>query len=198
MGAGHGGSSGRYDRLKEQAFEYAWLMSQVGIDEVASSLAPTPPPLAPLVCYDLLGALLRCKVLARAFSADSSDFKTGSEARQSPPVLKRLLAYFGPSRLSCCGGGNRLADHSISSSDAAACVEAAGARRPRVAAIVREMFELMYAANGVGLAANQVDLPYRLFVINLKADPRAKEEEHVFINPVITAAREQPKAKRAA
>ena len=31
MGAGHGGASGRYDRLKEQAFEYAWLMSQVGI-----------------------------------------------------------------------------------------------------------------------------------------------------------------------
>ncbi|MGI8961974.1 MAG: S9 family peptidase [Bryobacteraceae bacterium] len=31
MGAGHGGSSGRYDRLKEQAFEYAWLLSQVGI-----------------------------------------------------------------------------------------------------------------------------------------------------------------------
>jgi oligopeptidase B len=31
MGAGHGGSSGRYDRLKEVAFEYAWLMSQVGI-----------------------------------------------------------------------------------------------------------------------------------------------------------------------
>jgi oligopeptidase B len=32
MGAGHGGASGRYDRLKEVAFEYAWLMSQVGID----------------------------------------------------------------------------------------------------------------------------------------------------------------------
>ena len=31
MGAGHGGSSGRYDRLHEVAFEYAWLMSQVGI-----------------------------------------------------------------------------------------------------------------------------------------------------------------------
>ena len=31
MGAGHGGSSGRYDRLKEVAFEYAWLLSQVGI-----------------------------------------------------------------------------------------------------------------------------------------------------------------------
>jgi oligopeptidase B len=32
MGAGHGGASGRYDRLKERAFEYAWLMSQVGIN----------------------------------------------------------------------------------------------------------------------------------------------------------------------
>jgi oligopeptidase B len=31
MGAGHGGASGRYDRLKERAFEYTWLMSQVGI-----------------------------------------------------------------------------------------------------------------------------------------------------------------------
>jgi oligopeptidase B len=31
MGAGHGGASGRYDRLHEQAFEYAWLLSQVGI-----------------------------------------------------------------------------------------------------------------------------------------------------------------------
>ncbi len=31
MGAGHSGPSGRYDRLQEQAFEYAWMMSQVGI-----------------------------------------------------------------------------------------------------------------------------------------------------------------------
>jgi oligopeptidase B len=31
MGAGHGGSSGRYDRLKETAYEYAWLLNQVGI-----------------------------------------------------------------------------------------------------------------------------------------------------------------------
>ena len=29
--AGHGGASGRYDRLHDQAFEYAWLLSQVGI-----------------------------------------------------------------------------------------------------------------------------------------------------------------------
>jgi peptide deformylase len=53
-------------------------------------------------------------------------------------------------------------------------------------AIVREMFELMYEADGVGLAANQVDLPYRLFVVNLKADPEQPEEERVFLNPVIS------------
>ena len=29
--AGHGGASGRYDRLRDQAFEYAWLLSEVGI-----------------------------------------------------------------------------------------------------------------------------------------------------------------------
>jgi peptide deformylase len=52
-------------------------------------------------------------------------------------------------------------------------------------ALVREMFDLMYEAEGVGLAANQVDLPYRLFVINLQSDPAAKDQEFVFINPVL-------------
>jgi len=32
MGAGHGGSSGRYDRLKEVAFDYAYALTQVGIE----------------------------------------------------------------------------------------------------------------------------------------------------------------------
>lgn len=52
--------------------------------------------------------------------------------------------------------------------------------------MVEEMFELMYEARGIGLAANQVDLPYRMFVLNLQSDPELKEEELVFINPVIT------------
>lgn len=51
--------------------------------------------------------------------------------------------------------------------------------------IVDEMFDLMYRQNGVGLAANQVDLPYRLFIVNLEADPQ-KGEGVVFINPVIS------------
>ena len=51
--------------------------------------------------------------------------------------------------------------------------------------IVAEMFRLMYATNGVGLAANQVDLPYQRVVINPTGKPEEKDSEYVFINPVI-------------
>ncbi|MES2793854.1 MAG: peptide deformylase [Planctomycetota bacterium] len=51
--------------------------------------------------------------------------------------------------------------------------------------VVREMFTLMYEAKGIGLAANQVGLPWQLFVLNLTGDPTEKDEEHVFINPEI-------------
>lgn len=33
MGAGHGGASGRYDAVREGAFNYAWMLSQWGIKE---------------------------------------------------------------------------------------------------------------------------------------------------------------------
>ncbi|MCC6650188.1 MAG: S9 family peptidase [Candidatus Eisenbacteria bacterium] len=33
MGAGHGGASGRYDALREIAFDYAWILAQVGLAE---------------------------------------------------------------------------------------------------------------------------------------------------------------------
>jgi len=32
MGQGHPGSTGRYDRLKEAAFDYAWILSRYGIN----------------------------------------------------------------------------------------------------------------------------------------------------------------------
>lgn len=51
--------------------------------------------------------------------------------------------------------------------------------------VVAEMFDLMYSAKGIGLAANQVGLPYRLFILNLSADPDLKDEEIVFLNPEI-------------
>jgi len=49
---------------------------------------------------------------------------------------------------------------------------------------VREMFDLMYQQHGVGLAANQVGLPYRFFIVNPEGDP-AKAPEYAFFNPVI-------------
>lgn len=52
-------------------------------------------------------------------------------------------------------------------------------------ASVRAMFGLMYEARGIGLAANQVALPFRFFVLNLTADPEQPDKEMVFINPVI-------------
>jgi peptide deformylase len=55
--------------------------------------------------------------------------------------------------------------------------------------MVREMFELMYEHKGIGLAANQVDLPYRLFVTNVEGDPDIREAELVFINPVLSGAK---------
>jgi peptide deformylase len=47
------------------------------------------------------------------------------------------------------------------------------------------MFDLMYEQKGVGLAANQVDLPYRVFILNTEGDP-SQGQEYVFLNPVIT------------
>ena len=50
---------------------------------------------------------------------------------------------------------------------------------------VRAMFDLMYTAKGIGLAANQVALPFRFFILNLTADQEQKDQEKVFINPEI-------------
>lgn len=56
---------------------------------------------------------------------------------------------------------------------------------PDLRQIVREMFDLMYASEGIGLAANQVGLPFRLFVLNLTGKREEADQEHVFINPEI-------------
>ena len=52
---------------------------------------------------------------------------------------------------------------------------------------VQEMFELMYEAKGIGLAANQVALPFRFFIINISGDPDLADEELVFLNPELSA-----------
>jgi peptide deformylase len=55
--------------------------------------------------------------------------------------------------------------------------------------VIRQMFDLMYEAKGIGLAANQVGLPFRFFIVNLQARPNLPDEEFTFINPVITRKR---------
>jgi len=49
-------------------------------------------------------------------------------------------------------------------------------------ALIDDMFETMYAAPGIGLAATQVDVHRRLLVADVSSD---KSAPHVFINPVI-------------
>ncbi len=61
--------------------------------------------------------------------------------------------------------------------------------------IVAEMFDLMYQHRGCGLAANQVDLPYRLFVVNESGDPQLKDQEMVFLNPVLSKLKGQAEAE---
>lgn len=50
--------------------------------------------------------------------------------------------------------------------------------------MVEQMFEIMYENRGVGLAANQVNLPLRMFIANPTGE-KESGEELVFLNPVI-------------
>jgi peptide deformylase len=54
----------------------------------------------------------------------------------------------------------------------------------RVRALVDDMFETMYAAPGVGLAAIQIGLPHRIVVMDL-AEKEAPAEPKCFINPEV-------------
>ena len=49
-------------------------------------------------------------------------------------------------------------------------------------ALIEDMFETMYAAPGIGLAATQVDIHQRLLVADVSVD---RKEPHVLINPEI-------------
>lgn len=51
--------------------------------------------------------------------------------------------------------------------------------------LIGRMWELMYEAQGIGLAANQVNLPLRLFIANPAGTPD-EGEEWTFLNPVLT------------
>lgn len=53
----------------------------------------------------------------------------------------------------------------------------------RVQTLVKDMFDTMYEAQGIGLAASQVDVHERVIVMDLSEDA---SEPRVFINPQIT------------
>lgn len=73
--------------------------------------------------------------------------------------------------------------------------EEIGKDYPDLKKIIEDMFETMYAASGVGLAAPQIGKSIRLFIVD--ASPFAEDEEEdnkelegfkkIFINPVIVS-----------
>ena len=64
-----------------------------------------------------------------------------------------------------------------------------------IRALIADMFETMYAAPGIGLAAIQVGVPKRLLVIDLQEeqgeDGKPVREPRVFINPEILESSEE-------
>ena len=63
---------------------------------------------------------------------------------------------------------------------------------PNLKELIENMFETMYASNGVGIAAPQIGRSIRLFVIDASAvaegedgDPSCEDFKRVFINPII-------------
>jgi peptide deformylase len=68
-------------------------------------------------------------------------------------------------------------------------VDPARISTPEFQQLLDDMFETMYEAPGIGLAASQVDVHQRFMVIDVSEDRSAP---HVFINPVITARDGEP------
>jgi peptide deformylase len=58
-----------------------------------------------------------------------------------------------------------------------------------VRCLIDDMFETMAAANGIGLAASQVDVHQRIIVMDLSED---RNEPRVFINPEIEVLEPEP------
>ena len=50
----------------------------------------------------------------------------------------------------------------------------------RVRTLIADMFETMYAAPGIGLAASQVDVHLRIIVVDVSEN---RDQPHAFINP---------------
>jgi peptide deformylase len=74
--------------------------------------------------------------------------------------------------------------------------EEIGPDYPGLKKLIEDMFDTMYDANGVGLAAPQIGKPIRLFIVDAAPfedqDPELKDFVQVFINPVIIEENGEP------
>ena len=50
--------------------------------------------------------------------------------------------------------------------------------------LINNLFDTMYSANGIGLAAIQIGVPKRIVVLDVSKDPN-KKDPYCFINPII-------------
>ena len=58
----------------------------------------------------------------------------------------------------------------------------------KLRSLVRDMFETMYHADGIGLAAPQIGVSLRVLVVDLRRREEEEEEEHrvALVNPTVT------------
>ena len=52
--------------------------------------------------------------------------------------------------------------------------------------LIYDMFDTMYEENGIGLAANQIDVDLQLYVVDISHIDDQGESIHFFANPEIT------------
>lgn len=52
--------------------------------------------------------------------------------------------------------------------------------------LVRDLFDTMYAAEGIGLAAPQIGVSSRVLVVDVPRDDKKGRDVHALVNPVIT------------
>jgi peptide deformylase len=55
--------------------------------------------------------------------------------------------------------------------------------------MAERMVALMYENKGLGLAGPQVGMPFQIFVANYVGDPERRDQEGIFINPVVLERR---------
>jgi len=63
---------------------------------------------------------------------------------------------------------------------------------PNLQQLINNMFDTMYAASGVGLAAPQVGLPIRLFIVDIGGEENDEGFKKVFINAQILEETGEP------